>query len=343
MSQEKFVDFKALKQSVTMLQILDHYGLTQKLKRTGDALSGVNPFSPGSDNPSRFRVSVSKNCWNLFGSDKHGNVLDFVAEMERVSVREAALRIAEWFNLDTGRPQRQAKTTPAKPKSEPAPAPLTAETRENRPLGFELQNLNTAHPYLEARGLDEETIATFGLGLCSKGSMAGRIVIPIHNKDGQLVAYAGRFPGDPPEGEGKYKLPAGFHKSAELFNLHRATPEVRADCPLIVVEGFFDVIHLWQLGCRTAVALMGSTLSEEQARLVAAHAKGKVLLMFDQDAAGEEGMHKALLLLAPELFVRVIRLPSNLAQPEQLSSEDLEALLHWKGTFEATPSETQDA
>ena len=67
-------------------------------------------------------------------------------------------------------------------------------------------------------------MATFGLGFCTKGIMAGRVRIPIHDWQGRLVAYAGRWVGpieDLPEGEGKYELPAGFHKELELFNIHR--------------------------------------------------------------------------------------------------------------------------
>jgi hypothetical protein len=67
-------------------------------------------------------------------------------------------------------------------------------------------------------------VATFGLGYCQKGSMAGRVCIPIHTADGALVAYAGRWVGPEealPEGKGKYGLPSGFHKALELFNRKR--------------------------------------------------------------------------------------------------------------------------
>jgi DNA primase len=86
-----------------------------------------------------------------------------------------------------------------------------------------LQNLDTAHPHLTERGLSAETIAEFGLGYCQKGGMTGRIVIPIHNAEGQLLAYAERWPGTPPdEDTPKYKLPPCFRKAQELFNLPHA-------------------------------------------------------------------------------------------------------------------------
>src|SRR5438552_16104823 len=96
----KFVDFRAVKAQVTMQQVLDHYGLTERFTRSGDSLSGPCPIHQGS-NPTQFRVSLSKNCWNCFSDCKcGGNVLDFVSRMENCGIREAAFKLADWFNLD---------------------------------------------------------------------------------------------------------------------------------------------------------------------------------------------------------------------------------------------------
>ena len=89
--------------------------------------------------------------------------------------------------------------------------------------------------------------------------MTGRIVVPIHNVESQLVAYAGRWPGTPQdEDTPKYKLPPGFRKTRELFNSHRAIREPDT-APLVVVEGFFDALALWQEGIRRVVALWTRT------------------------------------------------------------------------------------
>src|SRR5689334_8790931 len=87
----------------------------------------------------------------------------------------------------------------------------------NRPLEFTLKGIDASHEYVAKRGIRAETARAFGVGFFpGKGSMLGRVVIPIHNREGTLVAYAGRsIDGAEP----KYKLPAGFHKSIELFNL----------------------------------------------------------------------------------------------------------------------------
>ena len=78
----RFVDFKAVKAAVTMLQVLEHYGLAAGFKRSGNSLSGPCPLH-GGENRTQFRVSLEKNCWNCFGTCKGGgNVLDFFARKE---------------------------------------------------------------------------------------------------------------------------------------------------------------------------------------------------------------------------------------------------------------------
>ena len=118
----------------------------------------------------------------------------------------------------------KSDTTPAPAPKKPAPA--AEKGAPNAPLKFRLDKLEREHPYLAERGLTLETIVDFGVGFCAKGMMADRIAIPIHNAEGKVVAYAGRFPGEPPdEDTPKYKLPQGFRKSQELFNIDRAIKE----------------------------------------------------------------------------------------------------------------------
>ena len=108
--------------------------------------------------------------------------------------------------------------------------------------------------------------------------MQNRFVIPIHNAKGELVAYAGRsIDGAEP----RYKFPAGFHKSLELFNLHR----VNGDVTVVLVEGFFDCMKVTQAGY-PCVALMGSTMSKAQEELLAEHF-AHVVVMLDGDEAGK--------------------------------------------------------
>ena len=190
----------------------------------------------------------------------------------------------------------------------------------NPPLTFRL-NLDPTHPYLAEREVSPETAEAFGLGSCSRGMMKGRICIPIHNERGELVAYAGRWPVDSgwPRGEDKYKLPPGFRKSLVLFNLDRVVQGPRPE-ELVLVEGFFSVVRLHALGV-PAVALMGSSLSAEQAALLAAHA-WRVTVLMDGDAAGRAARADIVPRLAERLYVWAPLLPEG-TSPDTLDNDAL--------------------
>jgi DNA primase len=342
MPKSTFVDFKAVKAAITMEAVLEHYGLLDKFKRGSDSLSGPCPIHKGS-NPTQFRVSISKNIWNCFSECKHGgNVLDFIARMDDVSIHAAALKAIEWFNLDPeavsvnsreepGKPTEpppKAADAPRPPAAKPAPAPVQENGAPNKPLKFRLDKLERSHPYLAERGLSPETVIDFGVGYCAKGMMAERIAIPIHNPEGNVVAYAGRFPGEPAEDTPKYKLPQGFRKSLELFNLDRAVKEP-SDKPLVIVEGFFGCMKLHQLGCRKVVALMGSTMSAAQEELIRKHTSrgSHVIVILDEDEAGKFGREDIAIRLAKFCFVKTHVFEKSGMQPDQLSAEDVAEIL----------------
>ena len=340
MPKSQYVDFKSVKTSVTMEQVLQHYGLLEQMKRSGDSLSGCCPLHGGT-NSTQFRVSISKNCWNCFSECKcGGNVLDFVAKKERITVHAAATKLCEWFQLPmednrtavASRPPRPWPP-PKLPPSSPAIAvvkekPKTEDETVNPPLKFRLEHLDVTHPYLTERGLTPETLMDFGLGHCAKGMMAGRIAIPINDPEGRIVAYAGRWPGEPPGDVPKYKLPPGFRKSLELFNLDRATQEP-SEKPLVIVEGFFGAMKLYQHGCRKVVALMGSSLSAAQEGLIRKHTaqSSRVVLMLDEDEAGRLGREDIAVRLAKFVFVRIHVFDRESAQPENLTAEQISAAL----------------
>jgi DNA primase len=262
-TKKPFVDFRDIRSRITMEQVLEHYNVLDTLKGTGHTLSGPCPIHKGS-NPTQFRVNTEKDIWNCFSKCKRGgNTLDFICKMEDCSIHDAAIKACEWFGIPldevkTSSAEDDPETPPKKsaaPKSKPAPAP--GDNKPNPPLKFKLDKLQWEHPYLtQERGLTQESIIDFGLGFFTgeKGMMAGHIVIPIHNVKGELLAYAGRWPGEPPADTEKYKLPPNFKKLLEVFNLDRAIKEP-ADTPLVIVEGFFDVIKLHQHGYRKVVAL----------------------------------------------------------------------------------------
>ena len=136
------------------------------------------------------------------------------------------------------------------------------------------------------------------------------------------------WPGTPPdEDTPKYKLPPGFRKAQELFNLHRALREPD-EAPLVIVEGFFDCVGLWQRGIRRVVALMGSSLSPQQEEAItrAVTQQSRVVLMLDEDDAGREARLKITLRLAAHCYVRTVRFEHEGQQSDSLSAEQLDTL-----------------
>lgn len=322
----RFVGFEELKRSVSMEQVLRRYGLMETLRRSGESLTGVCPLHHG-HNPTQFRVSLGRNCWICFG-DCHsgGSIVDFVARMEGTGIRDAGMLLQDWFGVNPdsvsgAKPSQSILPDKRGREAEPPPGLF------NPPLRFALGPLEGIHPYLWGRGLSVETIATFGVGCCAHGTLRGWIAIPIHDIAGRLVAYAGRWPGGPVDGMPKYRLPRGFRKSLELFNQHRAKAESRAE-PLVVVEGFFGCMRVWQAGHRRVVSLMGSTLSkaQEQRIIEIAGATSRVLLLFDEDAAGRKGRMEALTRLRESVSVEIVRLQEG-QQPDSLPPEELLRLI----------------
>jgi hypothetical protein len=238
-----------------------------------------------------------------------GNILDLVALIESCSIRDAALRIQVLGGSATGH---------TAPRPEPLPE---AVPESNRPLGFVLRYVDSGHPYLAARRLTAETVGAFGIGAYSgRGLLRGRIVIPIHDERGELIAYAGRAID---AAEPKYRFPAGFRKSLVLFNLHRAL--TTGGRTVIVVEGFFDTLAVHQAGHPAVVGLMGSALSRYQTDLLTTYFD-RVVLMLDGDEAGRQGAMSIAQTLGARMSVSAISLADG-RQPDQLTAGEIQHLL----------------
>ena len=331
MPAAKWVDLKVVKELVSIEDVLRHYGILDDLERKGDQLVGCCPLHQGQAAKKHFSANTARSIFQCFYCKCRGGVLEFVIAREgiesgRNAPREAGLLLMDWFadRFAGDTSTRRAEHAPAK-DDPPQEVEQTADDSGdlfNKPLSFELQ-VDAEHEYLSGRGLTPETIQHFGLGFCSRGSMKGRIAIPIHNPHGELLAYAGRWVGDtPPEDEGKYKLPAGFHKSVEIYNLHRVPSDARQ---VIVVEGFFSVHWLHQNGWPNVVSLMGTTLSEKQVELLTTRFAG-VRLLLDGDDPGRQATDELVTVLAKRTWVRASQCPDGL-QPDRLPAHELAALL----------------
>jgi DNA primase len=331
-----WVSFDEIKKVVTLQMAIEHYGIPLR-HVNATTLRGKCPLPSHGSEKSResFTATLNKGVGGAWACQSQscikargrvgGNVLDFVAAMERCSVRDAAIKLQTWFLVPmagngsgTSGKEPRAKGSGKEPKPELVSKRESdggGESESNKPLTFNLQNIDHAHPYLRERGVSEEIAQKFGVGFFpGKGSMHDRIVIPIHNSKGELVAYAGRsIDGSDP----RYKFPSGFHKSIELYNVHR----VREEVSVVLVEGFFDCMKVSQGGF-PCVALMGSTMSDAQEELIREHF-AHVVVMLDGDEAGRgasEGIADRLRSIIYQVDVVTL---ANARQPDELSTEEL--------------------
>ena len=264
---------------------------------------------------------------------------------------------------DDPKPASKGKRRPAgrkTPHSTPSASPPVATDDErveeegdadvevlvNAPLDFELQHLDVDHPYLADRGFEPETVEHFGLGYCAKGLMKGRIAIPVRDEEGHLIAYAGRLVDDEAVDADapKYRFPGPverdgvrreFRKSLVLYHACDLWPRRQSLATVYVVEGFPACWHLWQLGLRDVVAVMGSSCSYPQARLLAelvgatnpGEPSGRLVLIPDGDAGGRQLAADLLPKLAPHAWCRTVELPDG-TQPTDFDRDGLRE--QWK-------------
>jgi DNA primase len=263
-----YLDFKAIRERVSFASVLDRYHVEVK-RVDAKQLKGRCPLpSHTSKEPNTFCVNTEKNLFcchsdscKKAGRGASGSVVDFVCLMDSVTPYEAAAKLNEWY-----------------PDGVAATASTSAAPEQNTPLKFTLKDVNPEHPMIQGRGILAETAREFGVGFFpGKGSMAGRIVVPLH-ENRNLVGYAGRatLEGQEP----KWLLGKGLKKTF-LFGLERCDPAK----PLVLVESPWAVLWLHQNGAQAA-ALMGSEMTAEQEKCLAPF--GVITVALDNDAAGNE-------------------------------------------------------
>lgn len=345
----KWIDFKELREKLRFVDVLSHYGVQLKIK--GDRATGLCPLpthphrEDGKPRSASFSAHLAKGIWRCFGGcEASGNCIDFGVRMQGldpddpVQFRQGALKLVETFGISFDRPSSVKRSTHPIPElgvtqSHPSAhqPPDGKPALFNQPIDFELKNLDSSHGYLTRRGFTAETIRHFGLGFCARGLMKDRIAIPIHDASGSLIGYAGRLVDDSriDDDHPRYLFPGPrerdgvvheFRKGMLVYNLHRLQP----DHDLIVVEGFTSVWWLHQLGYDSAIALMGSSCSVEQADLIdqALSSSARISLLPDGDVAGKQLASQALPLLARRHFTRLIELDDG-QQPTDLSIEQM--------------------
>lgn len=341
------VDYPYVRDNADIVAVLAHYDV--QLKGDGEQRKGLCPFHD--DTKPSLNVNIAKNVFKCHACGIGGNIIKMVQLLDDglANPRRAALRIAELSGIaarpggevvNAERPHlgEMTKTSKAKPKmvgtSKPTPTaaaqalPDTADREPfNKPLTFELKLApvaeggdTTVHKFIEARGLPYDRLEELGIGLSARGSMTGRLAIPIKNKNGELVAYCGRNIGLlEDENEPKYKFPEKFRKDLELYGWDTA----QAFDHVVIVESFLSVIRHGGVAARVGfglVSVMGTTISEAQVALLA-EAGSKVTVCFDGDQAGLTGARVVTASIAQAGLWVTDCSYSNGSKPHQDSSE----------------------
>lgn len=254
----KFVDFKEVKASVNILQVLKHYGFLESLKKEPPGYAGPCPFCESTGRA--FRASEEKNCFNCWNCKAKGNVLDFVQQRESCTIRNAALKLVDWFNLGGS----SVPVSPKKKNKQEKGGTKAKKKEGGKPttLGFTLK-LDSEHPWFEEAGVSPETVSEFGLGFCDKGILEGCIAFPIHDADQGLVGYAGYDLSSPSDGETpQWRYPKNLPLDEVIYNISRIDPSVRGAVALAFDP--LDLVRKWQKGEKRAVAILGGTVSRSQ-------------------------------------------------------------------------------
>lgn len=335
----EWVNFKELRSHLNFKDVFRFYGIELKAKKPNQHVGSCPlPKHQGKPDAACFSANLEKGIFQCFVCKAKGNVLDFCAFKEGFDatqpdeLRKAALVIRQkFFGIES-----EAKPKP-KAQSEQLPLLSGQSVKINEPLPFTLKGLDFSHPYLRGRKFTAETITAFGLGFCTRGSLAGRIAIPLHDSQGKLIGYAGRLTDDSAVSEEnpKYRLPGPreregtiyeFRESEFLYNGHRIKAPVEN---LIVVEGFPALWWLVQAGFWNTVALMGADCSDTQGKLLCSLLLpyGCCHIFTDGNVAGARGAAEVFAKVAPHRFVRRVPLPDG-KQPTDFAPEELEVLLH---------------
>ncbi|MGC1618049.1 MAG: DNA primase [Candidatus Acidiferrum sp.] len=328
-----------VKQQADIVRVVGEY---VRLKKTGKDYSGLCPFHQ--EKTPSFTVSPLKQIFYCFGCGKGGDVFNFVMDMEKSAFPEAVRTVAEKCGIAIPRPRERS---PEERQENQQRATLVEMHREAQTF-FTKQISGTlegkvARAYIEDRGLDNKAIDRFGIGyapsdgdallrflkqkypekllvesgLISRGEQGGRlfdrfrrrIMFPIANDSGKIVAFGGRALGDEmPKYMNSPETPI-YSKSNVLYHMDRAKEALRRSDYAVLVEGYMDAIAVARAGISNVVASCGTSLAEPQIKLLSRFTK-RVIVNYDPDNAGQAATERSVsLLLEQDFEVRVLALP----------------------------------
>ncbi|HEY0970532.1 MAG TPA: DNA primase, partial [Gemmatimonadales bacterium] len=322
--------------------IVEVIGEHVKLRRSGSDWRGPCPFHQGK-NPN-FAVSPRKGIYHCYKCGVSGDVITFLREREGLSFVDAVKQLGQRYGVVV--PETGPRGGPReRDEREPLWETLGAAADFFRDQLWDAPAGGAAREYLQKRSVDRDLADRFGLGYAPRDGEAlrtrlhslgmdderqlevgllvqrddgsvrprfrDRLIFPITDAAGHMAGFGGRLIGP---GEPKYlNSPETrvFVKGRLLYNLHQAKQAVRRDDRVLVVEGYFDALRLAAHGFESAVAPLGTALSEAQSQLLARYTKN-VFLLYDSDEAGLKATFRAgLELLRQGVAVRVVTLPDG--------------------------------
>ena len=316
-------------------------GRTVKVTKAGREFKACCPFH-NEKSPS-FTINDEKGFYHCFGCSAHGDAIRWMTDQRGLSFMDAIKELAAEAGMEVPAPDPKAAQRAEKANNLYDVMTAAQEWFVTQLLGVEGA---AARGYLKQRGFTEQTIRDFGFGLAPDNRTGlksalkqfgdsmlieagllisvdgkapydrfrGRLMIPIRDPRGRVIAFGGRILG---EGEPKYLNSPDtplFDKGRTLYNLDKCSPASRQTGRVIVVEGYMDVIAIAQAGFADAVAPLGTALTEQQIQMLWRMTE-KPLLCFDGDTAGQKAAMRAALralpLLKPGHSLQFVTLPQG--------------------------------
>lgn len=307
-------------------------GRRVKLKKAGREYKGLSPFQQ--EKTPSFFVNDEKQAWFDFSSGLNGNIFDFVMRTEGVSFPEAVERLASMAGMalpaatpDAARYEQRRKTlydvmelaakffadtlasrNGAKARGYLGDRAITPQTQLQFRLGYAVPERFALKEHLGAQGISTEDMVEAGLLVAGDDipvpydRFRDRVMFPITDARGRVIAFGGRaLEKDVPAKYLNSPETPLFHKGDNLYNLATARKAAHDGSPLIVVEGYVDVIAMVTAGFGGAVAPLGTALTENQLALLWKMAD-EPILCFDGDRAGQKAAYRAADLALPALM-----------------------------------------
>jgi DNA primase len=325
--------------------IEDVVGEFVRLKKAGSSYRGLSPFA--NEKTPSFYVVPSKGIYKDFSSGKGGNVVDFLMQHEKFSYPEALRWLAAKYNIEIEEDQQSAEEQ--KDKSEREQLSIVTEFAARY---FHDQLLNTedgkliGYSYFEERGFRHDTIVKFQLGYCPDGwdkmttaaleqqynveyllktgltrqreekyydFFRGRVMFPIHNVSGKVIAFGGRTLKAEKDIAKYFNSPESelYNKSNVLYGLFLAKNAIVKYDMCYMAEGYTDVISMHQAGIENVVSSSGTSLTEGQVRMIRRYTPN-LTIIYDGDAAGIKASLRGIdMVLAEGMNVRLVLLPDG--------------------------------